>query len=169
MTERASLIIRTLLFTIFVPGSVTVLVPWMLLRSDMEYPLPLGGVHFTGWVIVAVGVAIYLWCAWNFIASGRGTPNPLDAPQQLVVRGLYQFMRNPMYVGVGSIVAGEGVLFQSATLLMYAAVLMVLFHLRVISYEERTLRRQFGAAFDAYCRHVPRWLPKLHPQEGPLQ
>ncbi|MBI1815622.1 MAG: isoprenylcysteine carboxylmethyltransferase family protein [Deltaproteobacteria bacterium] len=163
------MIVRTLLFTIFVPGSVTVLVPRMLLRSDMEYPLPLGVVRFAGAVIIVVGVAIYLWCAWNFIAAGHGTPNPLDAPQQLVVRGLYQFTRNPMYVGVGSIVAGEGVLFESATLLAYVTLLMLLFHLRVLTYEEPTLRRQFGAAFDAYCRRVPRWLPNLHSQEGPLQ
>jgi protein-S-isoprenylcysteine O-methyltransferase Ste14 len=165
MGETASLVLRTLLFTIIVPGSVTVLVPYWLVRSDLAYPLPsLGLLRYSGVAMTAVGVAIYLWCAWDFIASGRGTPNPMDAPKRLVSRGLYRWTRNPMYLGVSSIVIGEALLFESAGLFAYAALLLTLFHLRVLTYEEPTLRRLFGASFDDYCRRVPRWLPRRAPR-----
>lgn len=167
MGERGSLIIRTLIFTVLVPGSITVLVPRALLQSDLEYSLALDGFRFVGVVFMAAGILIYLWCASDFIISGRGTPNPFDAPKQLVVRGLYHFTRNPMYVGVGSIVVGEGLLFESATLLAFVTVLMLLFHIRVVTYEEPTLRRLFGAAFDSYCARVPRWLPNASRRDRP--
>ena len=63
-----------------------------------------------------------------------------------------------MYVGVVGAVAGEALLFHSVSLAVYAAVLLAGFHLRVVFYEERVLRKTFGGLYDDYCRRVPRWL-----------
>jgi protein-S-isoprenylcysteine O-methyltransferase Ste14 len=159
-SEAVSLILKTLIFTVLVPGMATVGVPYVLLSSDLQYslsvPHPLGGV---GAVPVLVGVGIYLWCAADFIFAGQGTPNPADPPKLLVSRGLYNWVRNPMYVGIVLILLGEGLVFDSLTLIVYAATLWLLFHLRVLWYEERNLRAQFGASYVEYCRRVPRWIP----------
>jgi len=159
------LVLKTLIFTILVPGAITVVLPHALLSSDMQIDLNLpAGAWRLGVLPMGVGVCIYLWCAADFVAAGRGTPNPADPPQLLVSRGLYRWTRNPMYVGVTLIVLGEGVVFDSLTLVLYAALLWCLFHLRVISYEERQLRRKFGASYEAYCQAVPRWIPRAAPR-----
>ena len=69
---------------------------------------------------------------------------PVDPPRHLVVRGLYRYVRNPMYVGVIAILLGEALLFGSLTLLWYAAAFFAVAHLFVVLYEEPALRGQFG-------------------------
>jgi protein-S-isoprenylcysteine O-methyltransferase Ste14 len=108
---------------------------------------------------VACGAAVYLWCAWDFAAFGRGTPFPLDAPKRLVARGLYQFVRNPMYAGVLLAILGQALLFGSGATLRYALAVALFFHLFVVFYEEPTLRRKFGQCYAEYCSNVPRWIP----------
>jgi protein-S-isoprenylcysteine O-methyltransferase Ste14 len=153
------LAVRTLVFTILYPGTVTALVPWLLLRGS---PLPrLGLLGAGGVLLAAVGAAIYGWCAWGFAVRGRGTPAPYDPPSALVVKGLYQFVRNPMYVGIVCIVLGEAVVWRSLIMVGYAALLSLGFHLRVVYAEEPALRRLFGEEFEDYCATVPRWLPRF--------
>ena len=161
------LVLRTVIFTLLVPGSVAVWIPHFLLRL-VPRPLP---IELTGWRAVglllgAAGIAIYLWCAWDFAAAGRGTPAPWDAPREFVARGLYRYTRNPMYVGVLLVLLGEALLFASRSLLGYALAVGLVFHLVVLLYEEPTLRRQFGAAYEAYCRRVPRWPGGLRRMES---
>jgi hypothetical protein len=93
--------------------------------------------------------------------AGRGTPAPIDPPKELVVRGLYRFARNPMYVGVLAVIAGQSWLFGSPPLAIYALAVFACFHVFVIAYEEPTLRRHFDGAYERYCAAVPRWLPRL--------
>lgn len=154
------LILKTLLFTILAPCTLTLLVPYTLLSSRRELMPPQWGVaNYAGSVLAATGVAIYLWCAWDFIKKGRGTPAPYDPPKELVVSGLYRYTRNPIYVGVTGIVVGEAVFFKAVALLVYAGVLLVGFHLRVVYYEEPTLKRLFGDSWERYKARVHRWLP----------
>jgi protein-S-isoprenylcysteine O-methyltransferase Ste14 len=80
-----------------------------------------------------------------------------------VISGLYRYVRNPMYVGVVSIILGEALVLGSGGVLIYAAVVALGFHLFVVLYEEPTLRRTYGAQYDGYCTLVRRWLPRLTP------
>jgi protein-S-isoprenylcysteine O-methyltransferase Ste14 len=164
------LLLRVATFTLLIPGTVTVLVPYLLLHSDLDWVLGISPVlRVLGLLPLSAGVTVYLWCAWDFAASGRGTPAPYDPPRLLVTRGLYAFVRNPIYVGVVSILVGEALRFDSIPLLGYGALLLVLFHLRVLLYEEPRLRRTFGASYDEYCQSVPRWLPRVtrHAEPSP--
>ena len=111
----------------------------------------------------AVGGATYAWCVWDFATFGRGTPAPIDAPKKLVVRGLYRYTRNPMYVGVLTVISGWAVLFQTGPLVLYAALVGTGFHLFVVLYEEHHLHREFGDDYDAYRAQVGRWLPRRRP------
>src|SRR5262249_21183385 len=108
-----------------------------------------------------LGVAIYLWCAWHFTFTGRGTPAPIDPPKHLVARGPYRVVRNPMYVGVLTAVLGEALLFQSLSLVVYAALVLLAVHLFVFFYEAPSLRQQSGASYQDYGAQVPRWIPRL--------
>ena len=75
--------------------------------------------------------------------------------------GLYRFVRNPIYLGVTGIIVGEAIMFGSLSLTVYAVLVLIGFHLRVILYEEPTLARSFGAEWERYLQAVPRWLPRL--------
>jgi protein-S-isoprenylcysteine O-methyltransferase Ste14 len=101
-------------------------------------------------------------CVWEFARSGRGTLAPLDPPTHLVVRGLYRYVRNPMYLSVTTIVCGELLLTRSLALFTYWVIWFACVNLFVIGYEEPTLRRQFGASYERYTEAVARWIPSFH-------
>ena len=159
-------LLKTILFTVFVPGTVTVLVPrWLLRTSAPARQAPPVLPYFASLLIVA-GVAIYLWCAWDFTFTGIGTPAPIDAPKNLLARGLYRYVRNPMYVGVLSILFGEALWFWSKTLAEYALIVFAFFYLFVLVYEEPVLRAKFGDSYRQYCAGVPRWIPRAVAYKG---
>jgi protein-S-isoprenylcysteine O-methyltransferase Ste14 len=159
MNKSVAPLLKTLLFTVVVPGTVAVYVPWALRRNAV----PVGGAEeWAAISLIVVGIAIYLYTAfWGFALIGGGTPAPIAPTKTLVVRGLHHYIRNPMYVGVLLIVGGQAWLFHSRSIATYLLCLGLGFHLFVLLYEEPTLRRQFGAEYERYCAAVPRWLPKF--------
>ena len=150
------------MFFCLAPGGVAGLAPYLISgwRQAAEVPAAARGVAVA---LIVIGLAVLVECFVRFVVRGRGTPAPVAPPTQLVVSGLYRHVRNPMYVALVAIVAGQAVWLGSRPLALYTVVLWGLFHLRVVSYEEPVLRRQFGAAFEAYRSGVPRWVPRLSP------
>ena len=155
-------LLKTLLFTVLVPGAVVVYIPLGLLSSQGDaFHLEVSSPWMLGAIPFLLGVGIYLWCAWQFTFAGRGTPAPIDPPKHLVTRGLYRVVRNPIYVGVPLALIGEALLFHELRLAIYAALVFVFFHLWVVLVEEPLLRQKFGASYQDYCAQVPRWIPHL--------
>jgi protein-S-isoprenylcysteine O-methyltransferase Ste14 len=154
------LLLRSLFFTILLPGTVTVLIPGRIVSREGLLPLRVVSPwQYLALVPVAVGTAILARCIWEFASRGRGTLAPIDPPRRLVVTGLYRYVRNPMYVGVLTVLLGEAALFRSVDLLEYAAVFFVIVNLFVLLYEEPALRRRFGESYEHYRRAVRRWVP----------
>jgi protein-S-isoprenylcysteine O-methyltransferase Ste14 len=154
-------LLKTLIFTVIAPGAVTVLGPSLILSPNPGASLAsVGAIRLFGLIPIAIGAAFYFMCAWDFAFAGKGTPAPVDPPKELVVKGIYRFVRNPMYVGVSLILLGEALLFGAPALLLYAAVVGVGFHLFVVFYEEPTLGRRFGESYQRYCARTPRWIPR---------
>ncbi len=157
-----ALLLKNLLFTVLVPGTVAVYVP-LRIAQDRS---PASGVTLAfALAVLVVGAAIYAWCVWDFATFGRGTPAPIDAPKKLVVRGLYRYTRNPMYVGVLTVMLGWAGLFQTGKLVLYTLAVGTCFHLFIVLYEERHLAGEFGSQYEAYRSQVSRWLPG--PGRGP--
>jgi len=150
---------KTLLFTIIAPGTVTALFPYLVLsQTGTTSIVP---IRYAGLPLLGFGVAIYAWCARDFAFKGRGTPAPIDPPKTLVIEGLYRFVRNPMYVGVLSVLFGEIIWFSSPILLLYTSAVGIAFHAFIRFYEEPKLLQLFGGQYTAYCEEVPRWWPRL--------
>ncbi len=153
---------KTAIYTLLVPVALTVLIPWALVHGDGNVPTWGGGPwRWLGLAPMALGAALYLWCAWEFATAGRGTPNPADPPRALVARGPYRVVRNPMYVAVNAVIIGEALLFRSAWLTKYALGSLVFVQCLVVLWEEPGLRRRYGDGYMAYCAAVPRWFPRL--------
>jgi protein-S-isoprenylcysteine O-methyltransferase Ste14 len=153
-----ALLFKNLLFTLVVPGTLAVYVP--LLIANTRSPAS-GPIFAIAVAVLVVGAAVYGRCVWDFASFGRGTPAPIDAPRKLVVRGLYRYTRNPIYVGVLAVILGWALLFRAAPWVIYALIVGMCFHLFVVLYEERHLRRNFGSEYDEYCARVERWVPRL--------
>jgi protein-S-isoprenylcysteine O-methyltransferase Ste14 len=151
------LLLRNVVFTIVVPGTAGVLVPWMILTGGGG--VPVAG-FWPGYLPIAVGIGLYVWSVANFARVGRGTPGPWDPPRRVVATGPFRWVRNPMYIAVLLVVVGQGLLFESVAVVVYAVILAVVFHLFVIGYEEPTLHELFDGDYDDYRRAVPRWLPR---------
>ena len=99
----------------------------------------------------------------RFALHGEGTPAPVAPTRRLVVTGLYRFVRNPMYLAVLALILGQALLLGSWELATYGAVVALGFQLFVLGYEEPTLRRTYGAEYEAFTRAVPRWIPRFRP------
>ena len=155
------LLLRSLLWTVLLPGMIAGFVPWRYfgvsrVRLDLSSPADLLGI-----VLVALGIALLGACIWEFARRGRGTLSPVDPPKELVVQGLYRYMRNPMYVGVSLIILGEAALASSTALVVYWALFFAMANLFIRLYEEPTLRAQFGESYERYTQRVGRWLPRF--------
>src|ERR1041384_690983 len=135
--------LRSLLFLILIPGTVAVYIPSRILRASKQLaipPLSISSILAAG--LALLGICVLLVCVWDFFEAGRGTLAPFDPPKRLVVRGLYRFTRNPMYNGVVALLLGEAWFFYSTTLIEYALVVLMIFHLVVVVYEEPALEEQ---------------------------
>jgi protein-S-isoprenylcysteine O-methyltransferase Ste14 len=151
------LLIKNLVFTLVAPGTVALWAPLFLTRARS----PASPAMFAGGVALwLAGGAIYAWCVWDFALFGRGTPAPIDAPKRLVVRGLYRWTRNPMYLGVLTVLLGWALAYGAASLLLYMMSFGAIVHLFIVLYEEPHLRRVFGREYEDYCAHVHRWWPR---------
>ena len=120
----------------------------------------IGNFRFIGPVCIFIGVVGYLACCWSFIA-GKGMPAIEGMQKQLIVNGLYRFVRNPIYISWYLIIFGEAVYFQSRDLLLYLLFWIVFFHIRVVFCEEPYLSVTFGESYESYRKSVPRWIPRL--------
>jgi protein-S-isoprenylcysteine O-methyltransferase Ste14 len=159
MTRALGPILKTILFTIVVPGTVAGLVPsWIV--GDFAKPES-GPLTWPGVLITIAGAAIYFRCAWEFAVRGLGTPAPIAPTKFLVTTALHRYVRNPMYIGVAMVIVGEAALFRSSHLVEYAAAMLLTAHVFVVFYEEPTLQRTFGESYEEYRRDVPRWIPNF--------
>lgn len=123
--------------------------------------LETGILAYLAFILWPVGSLTVLWCFWGFTFMGYGTPAPIDPPKELVVSGLYRYVRNPIYVSVILILLGHFLWFGFWWLLLYAGLAFVVTHLYVTFYEEPNLGKRFGASYEVYLSKVPRWIPKF--------
>lgn len=154
-------LVRALTYGTLFVGFVLVFVPARVLEwSGVTPPAEWGLAQVAGVVVGLLGAGLAVWCILTFPIVGRGTPAPFDPPRRLVVVGPYRWIRNPMYVGAGLALAGATLYYKSLALLAYLAVFLFATHLLVLGYEEPTLRRLFGADYEAYSERVGRWWPR---------
>jgi protein-S-isoprenylcysteine O-methyltransferase Ste14 len=146
----------TAAFLVVAPGTVVGLVPWLITGwSGQAAP----AVVAAGALLTAAGCGVLLAAFAQFVIEGAGTPAPPAPTGQLVVRGLYRYVRNPMYLAVLTGILGQALILGRPVLAAYAAVVAVVVASFVRWYEGPALTRRYGEQYLDYCARVPGWLP----------
>lgn len=140
------------------------IIPWLLIRWESLLGWPRFafpgqfGISIVGFTLASLlGLASGFTMAW----FGEGTPLPMDTARELVVRGPYRYVRNPMAIaGLGQ-AAFIGLGLGSAFTLAYVLTGLVLWNTWVRPVEEAELASRFGDAYQRYRAEVPCWRPVL--------
>lgn len=151
------------LFFLAAPGVVAGLAPWWITR---RYAHPLAEnllQRGMGLLLIGLGLAFLVHAFGRFALEGRGTPAPVAPTETLVVGGVYRYVRNPMYLAVIGVIAGQTLLFGSWALAAYALAAAGVMAAFAHFHEEPALAARYGPAYDRYRRAVPGWLPRLTP------
>jgi protein-S-isoprenylcysteine O-methyltransferase Ste14 len=149
-------------FFVVAPGVVAGVVHWLVTGWEVARPVPWSRVVLAagGLLLITAGVVVLTDAFARFVREGRGTPAPVAPTEQLVVGGLYRYVRNPMYVAVVAIIVGQALVFGRPLLLSYAVAVWAAMAAFVHWYEEPILARKFGASYEAYRVAVPAWWPR---------
>ena len=150
------------LLTVVIAIICGVFIPIEIVNSKSHTVIAeIGNFRLIGPVFISIGVISYLSCCWNFIFDAKGIPMVEGMQKHLIVKGLYKYVRNPIYISWYLIILGEALYFQSRDLMLYLLGWMVFFQIRVVFCEEPYLRVTFGASYESYRKSVPRWIPRL--------
>ena len=144
----------------FMHGFFTYYFPYQLALVDTAL-FESGVFHYLAIPLWLIGTLIIIWCSIDIIRKGRGTPAHLDPPKELVITGLYRYVRNPIYVGAMLILFGYIIWSTSAWTMLYSAAAFIAFNFLIIVIEEPILKNTFGMAYTEYTQRVPRWIPKF--------
>ena len=118
---------------------------------------------FVGCTLTILGLYTLSKTILYFARIGKGTLAPWAPTQQLVVEGVYRYVRNPMILGVVLTLLGEAFIFGSILLFMCFGLFWIVNHLWFVFWEEPDLERRFGSKYQHYKANVPRWIPRRHP------
>ena len=153
----------TLLFLLLIIPFWLIWIPHrILLSSENIYRFDIGIYRHLGLAPIVLGVIIYLICSGSFVFVGKGTPIPFTPTKELIVTGIYRFVRNPLYIAGVLVLAGEAILFQSLGIFIYCLITCGIINV-VVRIEETRLAEQFGAKYEEYRKSVPRWIPRFKP------
>ena len=166
--QKVSAVLGSALFFVVAPFVLAGLIPWQM--TGWEFRPAFLGLEVTraiGVLLILIGLPGLVDSFARFALQGLGTPAPVAPTKNLVVTGLYRYVRNPIYVAVVAIIVGQALLFGAWGLVLLGAVLWLAFHLFVVAYEEPTLQGTFGAEYEVYRANVPRWVPRVTPWRAP--
>ncbi|HEX8854794.1 MAG TPA: isoprenylcysteine carboxylmethyltransferase family protein [Thermoleophilaceae bacterium] len=156
--QRARAAIGSFVFLLIAPGVAAGLIPWLITDWEADdWSLP---IRIAGALLIAAGAAVLLSAFARFVIEGLGTPAPVAPPQQLVIGGLYRYVRNPMYLAVEATIVGQALFLGQPSLLLYALAFAAIVAAFVYGYEQPTLERQFGDQYEEYKKRVPAWIPR---------
>jgi protein-S-isoprenylcysteine O-methyltransferase Ste14 len=160
--QKTSAILGSAIFFVVAPFLAAGVIPWWITRWEFRPAfLDVELTRAIGVIFILAGVPGVVDSFARFALQGLGTPAPIAPPQQLVVTGLYRYVRNPMYVSIVAVILGQALLFADWRLIAYGALFWFACHVFVVVYEEPTLRQTFGAEYESFCANVARWIPRV--------
>ena len=132
---------------------------------SLPWPVPDNFSWAVGYFLMASGAAMVTLTVFYFRKS-RGTPVPVNPPQELITSGPYRYARNPMLTGVFLFMFGLGFAIHSLSLVLVFVPLYALAHVwELKQIEEPELIKRFGDEFHAYRERTPMFFPRFRLKE----
>jgi protein-S-isoprenylcysteine O-methyltransferase Ste14 len=153
--------VGTLIYLFLLVPFFIIWIPYEILSAsghDIEFNS--GVFQHVGLVFIALGVVAYIWCSGSFVFYAKGTPIPFTPTKELLVTGLYKYVRNPLYIAGMLVLLGETLLFLSKGIFIYTLIMFGVFNIHVLM-EENHLEDTFGKKYEQYRKDVPRWIPRF--------
>jgi len=163
---RGPSIIKHLRDILILPFTMTVIVPYLCYnKTQLLFPThPI--LKWVGLLVYFTGLTLFFWTVYLFRQIGKGTLAPWTPTQKLVIKGPYQYCRNPMISAVFFMQLGETLFFNSRGIAILAAAFLLVNTIYFILKEEPDLYKRFGNEYLEYKKHVPRWIPRLNPYKS---
>ena len=143
-------------------------IPWLIYAMEDSRGIPHFAFRGQG-LFACVGFILAsclgIWSGVTMAIIGKGTPFPSDTARELVIRGPYRFVRNPMAIAGLAQGTFVGIALGSCGTLLYVLAGMMLWNTVVRPMEEADLAERFGQDFDRYRRSVRCWLPTFRSSE----
>src|SRR5687767_5144180 len=165
------MLLRHLLAVAVLPFVMAVVIPVWLARRDhltlaAAGTVPLLLVQLAGVLVLVIGIVFFASSLRRFAGEGKGALAPWDPPRELVVRGPYRYVRNPMIFGVILVLIGEALVLLSTSHMWWALIFFGINAGYIPLLEEPQLESRFGDSYVEYRRNVPRLIPRLRPWEA---
>ena len=154
---------------LILPGNVLVTIPLLIFlftRNLYSYSLVdfRSAVFYLGIFFLALGLLLAIWSVRTFYSKGgEGTPGPWRPISNLVISGPYQYVRNPMLLGVFLLLLFESIYLTSMPLFYWLVVFVIINIIYFKNFEEKELIKRFGKNYEDYKSKVPMFFPKLIP------
>jgi len=139
-------------------GVYLVRAPLLRIEFGTSYPLMVLGFLFVGAAALMRG-----WLQRRLpvrVLLGLPELAPDRHPGRLITEGIYARLRHPRYVEVALALLGYACIANYLAAYLVFALWLPAMHV-IVLLEERELRDRFGEAYEAYCRRVPRFLPRF--------
>ena len=148
------------LISFILPITVLILVP-LYIESDVSIKnIPSLSI---GTLIMCAELCVTTAAISTFILTGKGTLAPWSPTRKLIIGGIYGYVRNPMIMGVMTVLIGESIAIISLNIFIWTIMFFVINNFYFILYEEPNLAKRFGDEYREYKRNVPRWIPRTTP------
>ena len=132
-----------------------VLFRWILSGLTFKF----SGQVFVSIILVVVGIAIGLIAIRRFYQVDTTVlPDEMDSSSVLVTGGIFKISRNPMYLGMATVITGVGVGLGTLVMLPILGLFVFWITENQIKPEEHALVKIFGSKFEDYKSKVRRWI-----------
>ena len=148
--------------SLILPVTVLILVPAAIEKDMAIKSIP---AFVAGILVMLAGTLLLCLTIYNFITIGKGTLAPWFPTGKLIVTGVYRYVRNPMISGVTIILLGESIAVLSLKIFYWMILFFLINNLFFLVFEEPNLEKRFGKEYIDYKRKVPRWIPRLKPDQ----
>ena len=146
------------IISFILPITVLILIPLYIERNiSAKYTWNL----LTGLFIISIGLYVVIVTISTFIRIGKGTLAPWSPTKKLITGGIYGHVRNPMILGVLTVLIGEAIAILSINIFLWALIFFIINNIFFVLYEEPNLEKKFGNEYLEYKRNVPRWIPRF--------
>ena len=122
-----------------------------------SFPISVDLSSLLGLILILSGISL-VFVSFRFMRKMKTTFIPDGTPEVLISSGPFRFSRNPIYLGMLTILVGIAFLMSSLSAIIIAFVFGIIINFTWIAHEEKKLHELFSEDWENYSSKVRRWI-----------